>query len=46
MKKLLTEISGEPLPMQKDILNEKIEAWMGTEYDQVDDILVIGFKIC
>ena len=45
LKKLLLEISENPLPKQKDILNEKIEAWMGTEYKQVDDILVIGFKI-
>ena len=45
MKKLLLEISGEPMDEQKKILNEKIEAWMGTQYDQVDDILVIGFKI-
>ena len=45
MKKLLTEISVQPLDEQKEILNDKIEAWMGTQYDQVDDILVIGFKI-
>lgn len=45
LKKLLLEISGNPLAEQKDILNEKIETWMGTEYNQVDDILVIGFKV-
>ncbi|MCQ2253292.1 MAG: transporter substrate-binding domain-containing protein [Bacteroidales bacterium] len=44
-KKLLQEYSDRPLDEQKTILNEKIEAWMGTEYSQVDDILVIGFKI-
>ncbi len=44
-KKLLQEISSSPLPEQKQILDDKIETWMGTEYNQVDDILVIGFKI-
>jgi hypothetical protein len=30
---------------QKQMLDDKIDAWMGTDYNQVDDILVIGFKI-
>ncbi|MCQ2973903.1 MAG: transporter substrate-binding domain-containing protein [Bacteroidales bacterium] len=44
-KKLLLEISQNPLAEQREILDEKIENWMGGVYSQVDDILVIGFKI-
>ncbi len=44
-KKLLQEISGEPISEQGKILNDKIEKWMGVDYDQVDDILVMGFKV-
>ena len=44
-KKLLLEVSPNPLDQQRDILDEKIETWMGGVYSQVDDILVIGFKI-
>ena len=44
-KKLLEDVSAESMPRQKELLEDKIDAWMGTEYNQVDDILVIGFKI-
>jgi len=44
-KKLLEEVSTEPMDKQKQLLDDKIDSWMGTEYNQVDDILVIGFKI-
>ena len=44
-KNLLQEVSSQPMPTQKQLLDDKIDAWMGTEYNQVDDILVIGFKI-
>ncbi|MCR5456080.1 MAG: serine/threonine-protein phosphatase, partial [Bacteroidales bacterium] len=44
-KKLLQDVSNEPMSKQKQLLEDKIDAWMGTEYNQVDDILVIGFKI-
>ena len=44
-KKLLEEVSPEPMDKQKQMLDDKIDAWMGTDYNQVDDILVIGFKI-
>ena len=44
-KKLLEEVSSEPMDRQKQLLDDKIDSWMGTEYNQVDDILVIGFKI-
>ena len=43
--KILLEISNLPLSEQGTVLNDKIEKWMGVDYDQVDDILVMGFKI-
>ena len=30
---------------QKEILNNVLKKWMRDKYRQVDDILVIGFKI-
>lgn len=41
---LLVEISTHPMAEQKQILEEKIQEWMG-EYEQVDDMLVIGIRI-
>jgi serine phosphatase RsbU (regulator of sigma subunit) len=41
---LLLEISNEPLQKQKEILEHTFNSWKGTE-PQVDDIVVIGFKI-
>jgi len=44
--KLLLEIHQEPFLKQKEILNQKLENWMQAgEEEQIDDILVIGFKI-
>jgi sigma-B regulation protein RsbU (phosphoserine phosphatase) len=43
-EELIFEIHNEPLPLQKEILNNRLIAWMG-ENEQVDDILVIGIKI-
>jgi serine phosphatase RsbU (regulator of sigma subunit)/HAMP domain-containing protein len=41
---LLTRIHKMPMDQQKEILNQTIEKWRGT-LEQVDDILVIGFRI-
>ncbi|OJJ22117.1 hypothetical protein BKI52_08755 [marine bacterium AO1-C] len=43
-RKLLFEISSKPLDVQKKILEDTLEEWM-TGYDQVDDILVMGFRM-
>ena len=43
-KKLLLEIHNESMEEQKEILDEELEKWRG-DLNQVDDILVIGFKI-
>ncbi|HEY8401226.1 MAG TPA: tetratricopeptide repeat protein [Cytophagaceae bacterium] len=45
-KELLLKIHEKPMPEQKEILDETIEAWKGTTHKQIDDILVIGFRIC
>jgi len=41
---LLREVSSLPVNDQKKILIDRLSAWMGTN-EQVDDILVIGIKI-
>jgi serine phosphatase RsbU (regulator of sigma subunit) len=40
----LIEICGLPMPEQKPLLDKMFEDWRG-EYEQVDDVLVIGVKI-
>jgi serine phosphatase RsbU (regulator of sigma subunit) len=42
-RKKLLEIHQNPLPEQKRLLEEYYDNWKG-KYEQVDDILVIGFK--
>ena len=41
---LLLTIHKLALQEQKDFLEKSIEEWKGEEYDQVDDILVIGIR--
>jgi serine phosphatase RsbU (regulator of sigma subunit) len=43
-KKLLLSIHDKPMPEQREILLETLKQWMDG-YEQVDDILVIGFRI-
>jgi serine phosphatase RsbU (regulator of sigma subunit) len=43
-QKLILDIHQKPLDVQKQLLFENLEKWRG-KYDQVDDILVMGFKI-
>lgn len=40
----LVEIKDQSMAKQKEILDDKIESWRG-EFEQVDDILVIGVRI-
>lgn len=44
-KQLLTEISGLSPDTQHQKLENEILGWMGSQYEQVDDILVIGIKV-
>jgi serine phosphatase RsbU (regulator of sigma subunit) len=43
-KKLLLSIHNKPMSEQREILLETLKQWMDG-YEQVDDILVIGFRI-
>lgn len=43
-RNLLFDIHRKPMPEQKRILDNTIEHWRGNE-DQVDDILVMGFRM-
>ncbi len=43
-KKLLLSIHNKPMAEQREILLETLKQWMDG-YEQVDDILVIGFRI-
>jgi serine phosphatase RsbU (regulator of sigma subunit) len=42
---LLLEIHQRPMEEQREILSLTIEAWMGEQYAQIDDILVMGFVL-
>jgi len=44
-KRLLASIGDKPILEQKEILNRTLEEWKGSKYKQIDDILVIGFKL-
>lgn len=46
--KVLSKISDHSMEKQKEVLQTTIENWMnnnGTNYEQTDDITVLGFKI-
>jgi sigma-B regulation protein RsbU (phosphoserine phosphatase) len=43
-KELLLDIFRLPMTEQKQVLERKIEEWKG-EFEQIDDILVLGIKI-
>jgi len=45
LKKLLLEIHHKPMKEQEQILAQNLDDWMGDEENQIDDILVIGFKL-
>ncbi|MGB0523572.1 MAG: SpoIIE family protein phosphatase, partial [Flammeovirgaceae bacterium] len=43
LRKLLTEIHQKPFSAQHQLIEQKLDSWMGAE-KQIDDILLIGFK--
>ncbi len=43
-KSLLLGVQEETMDSQKDILNTRIEEWMGDEEEQIDDILIVGIR--
>ncbi len=44
-KELLLEIHELPMAKQKEILEQKHMEWRGSTYNQLDDIIIIGFKL-
>jgi serine phosphatase RsbU (regulator of sigma subunit) len=43
-QELLLKLHSRPMNMQRNLFAETIDAWQG-ELEQIDDILVIGFRI-
>lgn len=43
--KLLMDINEKPMAEQEQILIDTHEKWRGLEYDQLDDIIVIGVRV-
>lgn len=41
---LLLNIHKLPAEDQKNIIHQKFEEWIGTKYEQVDDVLIMGFS--
>jgi len=44
-KILVQEMTLKPFTEQKNIIENKIHSWMGENTSQLDDILIIGFRI-
>jgi len=42
---ILKSVQNKSLKEQKEILNQSIEDWKGNNYNQIDDILILGIKI-
>jgi len=42
---LLKSLQEETLIKQKEILNQTLENWKGNDFNQIDDILILGLKI-
>jgi serine phosphatase RsbU (regulator of sigma subunit) len=44
MKQMFTEVHSQPMPKQRELINQKLQEWM-EGYEQVDDIIVMGVRI-
>ena len=44
-REFLVEIHKQPFDEQERILRLEFKAWLGIDYLQIDDVLVIGFKL-
>ncbi|WP_291727773.1 tetratricopeptide repeat protein [Bernardetia sp.] len=44
-REFLVEIHNQPFEEQERILKLEFDAWLSGKYQQVDDVLVIGFKV-
>lgn len=45
LKKLILTVQDKTMQEQKEMLDATLVNWMGVKYEQVDDVLVIGFKV-
>ncbi|MFC2137519.1 tetratricopeptide repeat protein [Bacteroidota bacterium] len=45
LRNLIMEIHEKPMIEQRQILDDAFSEWIGEEYKQIDDVLVIGFKL-
>jgi len=44
-REMISENYKKPMSEQREIYHQVLLDWMGTEYEQIDDILVIGVKV-
>jgi len=44
-RELLFDIHSKPMKEQRDFLDKTFVEWIGKDYNQIDDVLVMGFKI-
>jgi serine phosphatase RsbU (regulator of sigma subunit) len=44
-RELLFEIYTKPMSEQKEFLDKTFIEWIGKDYNQIDDVLVMGFKL-
>ena len=44
-KHMLLEIHEKPIIIQRDFIDFNLKKWMGNKHEQVDDILIFGFRI-
>lgn len=44
-KILLSEIYKKPMKYQREILDKRMKDWMDYKYEQIDDMLVVGFRL-
>ena len=44
-KHMLLEIHEKPMIIQRDFIDFNLKKWMGNKHEQVDDILIFGFRI-
>ncbi|MEH0157446.1 7TM diverse intracellular signaling domain-containing protein [Limibacter armeniacum] len=45
LRNLLWDIHEKPFDVQQRLLEENLKQWMGNTHSQLDDILVMGFKV-
>ena len=44
-KHMLLDIHNKPLEIQKDLIDLNLKKWMGRKHEQVDDIMIFGFRL-